>query len=321
MRNWIVAAGIGLAAFAANAQSDYPNHPIRFVLVSSAGGGGDAIARMISDKMAPMIKGSFFIDNKPGAGGAIATEIVAKAPADGYTILLGGYTTHVLLPTVNPKLPYNPVKDFMPVGQIGTASILFVATNDFPANNLKEFIALAKSKPGLQYASWGNGSTGHFCGELLRQKMGLDISHVAYKSVGQIQNDMLGGHIKLGFVDMATGSPMVKAGRVKALGACTSRSPSLPELGSYEDEGIDSAGKRISPPMWAIYAPTGTPKPILDKLSAALKATVEMPDVKARLLDLGITPGYLPGTELRENLAASIDAWKPVAQTGNITME
>jgi tripartite-type tricarboxylate transporter receptor subunit TctC len=314
-------AWLGLACFGAQAQADYPNKPIRFVSISSPGSGGDTITRLMADKMAPLLNATFVVENKPGASGAIAADAVAKAPADGYTILLGGYTTHVLLPAIHPKLAYNSVKDFSPIGRIGTASILLVATNDFPASNLKEFIALARSKPQLQYASWGNGSTGHFCGELLSQRRQLHLSHVPYKGVAQILTDLLGGHIKLAFVDMASGSPMVKNGKLKALASCPSPTPNLPGVPSYDDEGVDFEGKRVTPPMWALYAPADTPKPVMDKLSGALKAVVEMPDVKARLLELGVVSSFLGGAEVRDGNAAGIEAWKQVAKTSNITLD
>lgn len=319
-------AGLTLAAQALSAQAqgaaDYPSKPIRFVLISAPGSGGDTLGRLLADKMGPLLKGSFYIDNKPGAGGAIATDFAAKAAPDGYTVSLGGATTHVLLPASNPKLPYNSVKDFAAIGQVGTAAILLVATNDFPANNVKELVALAKKSPGsVQYASWGNGSTGHFCGELLNLRTQAQMSHIPYKSVAQIQTDLLGGHVKLAYIDMASGTPMVKSGRVKALAACTSRSPSLPTVASYDDEGIDFAGKRMGALRWAMYAPAGTPKPIVDKLQAALKATVEMPDVKARLLDLGITAGFVGGDELRDTTATDIEAWKQIAKAAGISNE
>lgn len=323
MRKLLIAV-VTTAAFAAQAQTaaDYPSKPIRFILISAAGSGGDTLGRMLADKMGPLLKGSFFVDNKPGAGGAIATELAAKAPPDGYTIALGGATTHVLLPASNPKLRYDSVKDFAPIGQVGTASILLIATNDFPANNVKELVDLSKKSPGsVQYASWGTGSTGHFCGELFNLRTQAQMSHIPYKSVAQIQTDMLGGHIKLAYVDMASGSPMVKAGRVKAITACTSRSPSLPNVSSYDDEGIDFAGKRMGALRWAMYAPAGTPKPIVDKLSSALKTTVEMPDVKARLLELGIIAAFIPGDELGAMTAADIEAWKQIAKAANITNE
>lgn len=326
MRKLLIAALAGLAFTTAQAQAqgagDYPTRPIRFVLISAAGSGGDTLGRLLADKMAPLIKGSFVMDNKPGASGAIAASDIARAAPDGYTIGIGGATTHVLLPASNPKLSYDSVKDFAPIGQVGTASILLIATNDFPANNVKELVALSKKAPGtVQYASWGIASTGHFCGELLNLRTQAQMSHIPYKSVVQIQTDMLGGHIKLAYVDMASGSPMVKSGKVKAITACTSRSPSLPDVASYDDEGIDFAGKRMGALRWALYAPAATPKPIVDKLSAALKQVVEMPDVKARLLDLGITSAFVGGDELRTMTAADIESWKQIAKAANITNE
>jgi tripartite-type tricarboxylate transporter receptor subunit TctC len=320
MRSLILAAMLALSPLSARAQADYPSKPIRFVLVSSAGSGGDVLARMLADKMSTTLKGTFVIDNKPGASGMIATDFVAKAPADGYTILLGTYTGHVLLPSINPKLPYDAINDFAPLGQIGSAPILLVAANDFPANNLDEFVALSK-KGSLQYGTWGIGSTGHFCAELLRQGTQADITHIPYKSSSQMANDILGGHIKVAFFDMATGSPLVKAGSAKAIVSCTTRSPSLPDVRSYEDEGIHVPGQRISSPRWVAYAPARTPQPIVAKLSAALKAAVEMPDVAARILEMGVTPAFLDGDEVRKMNEDDIKAWKDIAKAANITIE
>lgn len=323
MRKLILTTLLASASLAAHAQSaaDYPNRPIKFLLISAPGSGGDTLARLLADKMGPLLKGTFVVENRPGAGGAIAVDATAKSAPDGYTITLGGATTHVLLPASNPKLPYNAVKDFAPIGQVGTAAIVLLAANDMPINNLKELVAVAKTTPeGLQYASWGNGSTGHFCGELLNLKNQLKMAHIPYKSVAQIQTDLLGGHVKLGWVDMASGTPMIKAGKVKAVITCTSRSPSLPNVSSYEDEGIDFNGKRMGALRWALYAPAGTPKPIVDKLASALKTTVEMPDVKARLLELGILASFIPGDELSELTLKDIEAWKEVARQANISM-
>lgn len=304
----------------AQAQNDYPSKPIRFILISAPGSGGDTLGRLLADKMAPLLKATFVVDNRPGAGGAIATDMAAKAPPDGYTIAIGGATTHVLLPASNPKLPYNSVKDFEPIGQVGTAAILMVATKDFPASTVQEVVALSKKTPGgVQYASWGNGSTGHFCGELFNLKTDAKMSHIPYKSVSQIQTDLLGGHVKLAFIDMASGTPMVRSGQLKAITACTSRSPSLPNVSSYDGEGIDFIGKRMGALRWALYAPAGTPKPVMDKLSHALKTTVEMPDVKDRLLELGITAAFVGGDELRTMTAADIESWRQIAKRAGIS--
>lgn len=324
MRQWMMGAAAAWLAAAglAQAQGDYPSKPIRFVNISSAGAGGDAIARMLADRMAPILKGTFVMDNKPGAGGAIAADAVAKAPPDGYTLLFGGFTSQVLLAAVRPKLSYDPVKDFEPIGQIGTASILLIASNDFPASNLKEFIAQArKSADPPLYASWGVGSTGHFCGELLSQRAQIRMSHVPYKGVSQISNDMLAGQLKLAYVDMATGTPLVKAGRVKALASCVSRSPSLPSVGSYEDDGVDFSGKSVAAPMWAVYAPAGTPRPIVDKLSAALRQVVEQPEVKDKLLNFGVKAEFVTGETYRDLLANGVREWREIARKSNITID
>lgn len=313
--------GLGLTT-PAQAQADYPSKPIRFVSIASPGSGGDAITRLFAERMGPLLKGTFFVDNKPGAGGAIAADFVAKAPADGYTILLGGMTSHVLLAAVRPKLPYDPAKDFEPIGSIGTAAILLVATNDFPANNTKELVALAKKAPdSLLYASWGIGSTGHFCGELLAQRAQIKWSHVAYKGVGPIQTDLLGGQIKLAYIDMATGSPLVAAGRLKGLAACVERSPSLPNVRGYDEDGIDFSGKSALAPMWALYAPAGTPRPVMDKLSAAMKQVVETPEVKDKLLTLGVKAGYVPGPAFKKLLAEGVPQWREIAQKSGIVID
>jgi tripartite-type tricarboxylate transporter receptor subunit TctC len=292
------------------------------VSISTPGSGGDAITRLLAERMGPILKGTMFVDNKVGAGGAIAADFVAKAPADGYTLLLGGFTSQVLLAAVRPKLPYDPVKDFDPIGQIGTAAILLVATNDFPAGNLKEFVALAKKAADSPlYGSWGVGSTGHFCGELLAQRAGVKLSHVAYKGVGPLQSDLLGGQIKIAFIDMATASPMVKASRAKAIASCISRSPSLPEVRGFDEDGIDFSGKSVIAPMWAVYAPAGTPKPVLDKLSAALKQVVETPEVKDKLLGFGVTVDFIGTEPYRKLLADGIPQWRDIARKSDIVID
>jgi tripartite-type tricarboxylate transporter receptor subunit TctC len=217
-----------------------------------------------------------------------------------------------------PKLPYDPVKDFAAIGQIGTAAILLIANNDFPANNLKDVLAMAKARPdGVQYASWGNGSTGQFCGEVLNQYAGVKLSHVPYKTVPQVLNDVAAGHIKLGFVDMTSGTAFVKTGNAKAVATCTTRSPSLPDVRSYVHEGIpfDRTFR------WGLYARAHTPQPVVDKLAGVLKEVLALPDVKTRLLDFGIAAQFVPGEELAATTARDIVAWKQVSKTANIVID
>lgn len=319
MKRFLLGAALAAAAFAVTAQpADYPSKPVKLLLPFSAGGGGDVLGRLLAERMGKRMNQTVIVDNKAGAAGTIGTHAVAMAPPDGYTIMIGGMSTHTLAPAVYPKLPYDPVKDFATIGRIGTSSIAMVATNDFPASSLKDFIALAKDKPGmLQYASWGLGSTGHFCGEVLAQKAGIKMTHVPFKGTAQIMTDMLGGHIQIAFVDMATATPFVRDGKVKALAVCTQRSPSMPQVASYKEQGVDF-DQTLG---WVMYAPAGTPKPILDKLSAALQATLKEPDVVAKLLTLGITADYLPGDDQAAANARDIPVWRKIAQDADLKLE
>ena len=322
MKTYVLGAVLAAACAVAAAQpaaapADYPSKPVHLLLPFSAGGGGDVLGRLLADRMGKRLNQPFVVDNKPGAAGTIGTHTVATSPADGYTITIGGMSTHTLAPATYPKLPYDPLKDFATIGRIGTSAIVMVAAKGFPANDIKEFVALAKAKPGVQYASWGPGSTGHFCGEVLAQKAGVQLTHVHFKGASQIMTDILGGHIGVGFVDMATGTPFVKEGRVKALGVCTQRSPSLPDVASYKEQGIDF-DKTLS---WVMYAPAGVPKPIVDKLAAALQATLKEPEVVSKLVALGITADYLSGAEQAAANAIDIPIWRKIAQDANLKLE
>ena len=322
MKTYVLGAVLAAACAVAAAQpaaapADYPSKPVHLLLPFSAGGGGDVLGRILADRMGKRLNQPFVVDNKPGAAGTIGTHTVATSPADGYTITIGGMSTHTLAPATYPKLPYDPLKDFATIGRIGTSAIVMVAAKDFPANDIREFVALAKAKPGVQYASWGPGSTGHFCGEVLAQKAGVQLTHVPFKGASQIMTDILGGHIGVGFVDMATGTPFVKEGRVKALGVCTQRSPSLPDVASYKEQGIDF-DKTLS---WVMYAPAGVPKPIVDKLAAALQATLKEPEVVSKLVALGITADYLSGAEQAAANAIDIPIWRKIAQDANLKLE
>ncbi len=312
------AATVALIAGApASAQSaaDYPNKPIKMVLPFGAGGGGDVLGRLLADQMSRRLKQPIVVENRVGAAGTIGTQHVAVSAPDGYTIMIGGMTTHLLAPVTYSKLAYDPVKDFSVVGRIGTSAIVMLATPDFPANNLKEFVALARSKPNpTQYGSWGLGSTGHFCGEVLAQKAGLQLQHVPFNGTNKLVTDMMGGHIQLGLVDMATGTPFVKEGKLKALGVCTQRSPSLPDVASYKEQGIDF-DQLLS---WVMYAPANVPKPILARLTDALQASLKDKEVVDKMLALGITADFLPGEQQAAINARDIQVWKKVAADANI---
>ncbi|MGH8810610.1 MAG: Bug family tripartite tricarboxylate transporter substrate binding protein [Advenella sp.] len=300
----------------ASAQADtYPDRPIRMLLPFSAGGGGDILGRIIAEQFASQLGTPVVVENKPGAGGTIGIADVARAKPDGYTITIGGMTTHVLSPHVYTKIAYDPVKDFTSLGVIGSSSIVMIANKDFPASNLADVKSLNDSrKEPLQYASWGRGSTGHFCGEVLAQKMGIKLAHVPYKGTAQLVNDILGGHISVGFVDMVTATPYVQGGKVKALAVCTQRSPSLPDVASYKEQGVDF-DRELN---WAMYVPAGTPEPIVDKLSKTLEQTLAQPAIQKNLLGLGITAKYVPGADHTRAMVADAKVWEDIAKQAGI---
>lgn len=294
---------------------DYPDRPIRMLLPFSAGGGGDTLGRILAERFSETLKQPVIVENRPGAGGTIGTRAVAQSPADGYTITIGGMSTHVLSPAVYKTLPYDPIKDFTSLGAIGTSSILVIAANDFPANDIAGLKALSASRnEPIQYASWGIGSTGHFCGEVLVQKGGLKLQHVPYKGTTQVITDVIGGHIAVGVIDMATATPMVRQGKVKGLAVCTRRSPSVPDIASYKEQGVDF-DRELN---WAMYVPAGTPAPIVTRLSSVLEDMLKDPVIVDKLLGLGITAHYISGPEHEKANAADIAAWKAVAQDAGI---
>jgi tripartite-type tricarboxylate transporter receptor subunit TctC len=307
------------AAISAQAEdaADYPSRKIRMLLPFAAGGGGDVLGRLLADRMGKRLGQTIFIENRTGAAGTIGAQQAATAAADGYTITIGGMTTHVLAPAVYPNLPYDPIKDFTTIGRIGTSAILLVATPDFAANDLRALVEMSKKGDPVQYGSWGVGSTGHFCGEILSQKAGVRLQHVPFSGAAKLANDMIGGHISVGLVDMATGTPLVKDGKLKGLAVCGERSPSLPEVASYKEQGVDFE-RSLS---WVMYAPAGIPAPVAQKLSSALKESLAEPEIIERLLALGITAEFIAGDQQRDINVRDIEAWKKVASDAKIEIK
>ncbi len=303
-----------------HAQGDgqYPSRPITAILSSAPGGGSDIIFRYLATKLTPILGQSFVMDNKPGANGSIAMTAVKRAKPDGYTLTLGASASHVMNPVLYANLPYHPVKDFTAIGQLGTVSILLAASKDFPANNLKELAEIArKQKEPLQYASYGIGSTGHFCGEVLAQMSGYGLSHVPFKTVPQVITALIAGDVKVGFTDMTSGSVAVKSGQIKALASCTSKTPSLPEVGSYVDQGINFDRKF----RWVLYGPAGMPEPVVRELREALNKVLAMPDVVAKFREFGILAEPLDGDKINEIVERDIADWREIARKGNIKAE
>lgn len=286
------AAGLALPA-ASLAQAAYPNKPIRLVIPFAPGGVTDTSGRAVADFLSKRLGQQVVPDNRPGASGNIGSQAVAAAEPDGYTLLLVLDGTFVINPHVYEKVPFDPVRDFAPVGKIGDSTIILVANPAVKARTLKEVIALSKSTPGgLAYGTSGNGSITHIAGELLKQRTGAHLTHVPYKGGGPAVADVLAGHIPLAFASAASVSGHLKSGRLVPVGVPSGkRSQHYPEIATFAESGAPNFDLN----SWVgVVAPAKTPKTILERLNKELNAALNDPDVREKLAGSGIAAA--PGT-------------------------
>jgi tripartite-type tricarboxylate transporter receptor subunit TctC len=267
----------------------YPSKPIRFVVPYPPGGPLDTVARLTAQKVSEAVKQPIFVDNKPGAGGSIGTDIVAKSPADGYTLLMGAVATHAINPTLYPNVPYDPVRDFAPVTQLASTPNVLVVNLSIPATNVREFIAYAKANPGrLNFGSGSTGSAGHLAGELFKTMAGVDMTHVPYKGAAPAMQDLIGGQIQVMFDNLASALGQVRAGKIKALAVTTAKRTALaPDLPTIAEAGLP--GFDIST-WFGIFVPAGTPPEIVERLNSEFVKALGAPDVREKVLNLGAEP-------------------------------
>jgi tripartite-type tricarboxylate transporter receptor subunit TctC len=305
----LLLAAAALASGPALAQG-YPAKPIRLVVPFPAGGATDIFARAVSQKLGEKLGQAIVVDNKPGAGGAIGSDIVAKAPADGYTLLLATSSTHSIGPSFSAKLPYDAVADFTPISHVGNAPNVMVVPTSAPAKTVKEWIEYARKNPGkLNYASSGNGTIVHLSAEYFKAKTGTYLVHIPYRGTALAMPDLVSGKIDVLFDSVASALPHIKDGRVRALGISSAkRSPLLPELPAIAETvpGYETTT------WFGLYGPKGLPADIVNKLNAAVNQSLQDADVKDRLARLGIEP--VGGTP--QQFAAMADAdrkkWKAI---------
>jgi tripartite-type tricarboxylate transporter receptor subunit TctC len=271
------------------AQAGYPSKPIRFVVPYPAGGPLDIIARLLAQKVSESVKQPVIVDNKPGAGGNIGADFVAKSPADGYTILMGAVATHAINPVLYASIPYDPVRDFAPITQIASTPNVLVVNPSLPVNNVRELIAYAKANPGrLNFGSGSTGSAGHLAGELFKAMAGVEMTHVPYKGAAPAMQDLAGGQIQLMFDNLASSLGQVRAGKVRALAVTTAkRSPLAPELPTIAESGLP--GFDIGT-WFGLFAPAATPREALDRLHAEFTRALAASDVREKMLHLGAEP-------------------------------
>ena len=288
---------------AARAQgATYPSRPITLIVPYAPGGGNDVLARGVAEPMGKTLGQPVVIENHGGAGGSIGTRQVAKSEPDGYTLGLGGTGTLAIDPTLYPNAGYDPRKDFAPVGLIATSPLIILVNPSLPAHNVKELIALAKAQPGkLNYASAGRGSGIHLGTVLFAETAGIELTHIPYKGSGPALTDLLGGHVAIYFSSLPPAIGLVKEGKLRALGVTSlKRSPIFPDVPTVAEQGLPGFEAVLH---YGIVAPTGTPRPIIDKLNKALRAALNSPEVHKRIATEGAEP--LPTTP--EQYAADID--------------
>ncbi|MEO8442049.1 MAG: tripartite tricarboxylate transporter substrate binding protein [Betaproteobacteria bacterium] len=277
------------AAGAAIAQTNYPAKAIRYIVPFPAGGPLDIVARAIGQELTKSWGQPVIVDNRPGAGGNIGADLVAKAPPDGYTILMGAVSTHAINVALYSKLPYDPVRDFAPVTLITSVPNVLVVHPSLPVKNVKDLIALAKSRPGqLNFASGSTGSAGHLAGELFDSMAGVQMTHIPYKGAAPAVIDLVAGHVSLMFDNLASALPNIKAARVRAIAVTTpKRSPLLPEIPTISESGL--RGFDIST-WFGIFAPAGTPPDVVTKLNGEIVRILHTNDMRELLALLGAEP-------------------------------
>jgi tripartite-type tricarboxylate transporter receptor subunit TctC len=298
----VLAAGLACGGATHAHAQDYPNRPITLVVPYAPGGGNDAMGRGAADRMSKVLGQQIVIENRGGAGGSIATRQVARAEPDGYTLVLGGTGTLAINPTLYANVGYDPRKDFAPIGLIGTSALLILVNKDLPVKSVQDLIALAKREPDrLNYASAGVGSGIHLATVHFANEAGIRLTHIPYKGSGPALTDLVGGHVAIYFSSLPPAIGLMKDGKVRALAVTgATRSPVFPDLPTVAESGLPGFEAVLH---YGIAAPAGTPRPIIDKLNAALRAAVGSDELKSRLAAEGAEPlGSTP-----DEYAADID--------------
>jgi tripartite-type tricarboxylate transporter receptor subunit TctC len=295
---------------------DYPARPVRIIVPFGAGGPTDVYTRAIAEELRKPLQQTFNMENRPGAGTTIGTDLVAKAAPDGYTLLMVS-GTQTVNETLYTKKPYHLMRDLVPIAPLIDSDLVLVVHPSVPAKNLRELLALARSKPGtLNYGSSGPGSNYHMAGELLKNLTGIDIVHVPYKGSTGARTDILSGQIQILFDSIPTMAPMINAGKVRALGTSgNTRSPILPDVPTIAEAGVP----RFQATLWVGFmAPAGTPQPIVELLNREITKIVMRPDIKAAWEKQGVVPVTMTQPEFRAFMEAQIAKWANVIKANHI---
>ena len=309
------AAAIAIAFFAlaVHAQAPYPNKPVRLVVPFPAGGTTDILARAVAQKLTETMGQTVVIDNRPGAGGNIGAELVAKAPPDGYTLLMGTVGTHAINASLYARMPYDHVRDFAPVILVAGVPNVLVIHPSVPVNSVQELIAYGKANPGkLNFASSGAGTSIHLAAELFKTMSGVQMTHVPYKGSAPALADLLGGQVQLMFDNLPSALPHIKSGKLKAL-AVTSlqRSTTVPDLPTIAESGLPGFDANS---WFGILAPAGTPKEIIDRLNSEVAKWLASPEAREKLASQGAIPAGRSPEDFAQHIAAETAKWQKVVK-------
>ena len=314
----LAALALASVAGAAHAQA-WPSKPVSLVVPFPAGGTTDVLARALAERLSPAIGQPVIVENKPGAGATIGADYVAKAKADGHTLLIGA-VHHTIASSVYKKLPYDFQKSFEPVTVIAMVPNVLVVNARTPAKNVNELVALIKAKPAeASYGSNGNGTAQHLIGTQFQQQTGTRLQHIPYKGSGPLATDLLGGQILMSFDTITPVLPHIKAGKLRPLAVTTAkRSPALPDVPTLQEAGL----KDFDIGTWfGVLAPVGTPKPVLDRLSAEATKIIQSPDFRKRMDDIGAQPVGNSPAEMAAQIRSETDKFSLLVKAANVTVE
>ena len=309
-----------LGAGAAQAQEKWPSKPITYIVPFAAGGTTDVLGRVIASKLGPALGTSVVVDNKPGAGGNIGSDFVAKAAPDGYTILGGTISSHAINVSLYPNMPYDPIKAFQPITLIGTLPNVLVVNASSPYHTLSEVMAAARAKSeALTFGSSGNGTSQHLSGELFQSMTGAKMLHIPYKGSAPAMQALLGQQVDVVFENILPAVPLVQSGKLRALAVTSStRASSLPNVPTLSEAGLP--GYEIV--SWqAVFAPAGTPQPVVQRLASEIGKIIKDPEVKAKLAGLGVEPSGAGPAELGALQKSEVAKWAKLIKSANIKVE
>jgi tripartite-type tricarboxylate transporter receptor subunit TctC len=324
-RRWVAVASLFLAAAALAPPSwaqdaAYPSRPVKVIVPFGAGGTADLVARIVSEQLTERLKAPFVVENRPGAGGTIGSDLLAKAPPDGYTLGWGSVSTHATSVSLYPKLPYDPIKDFTPIARVAAIPNVMVVSSQLPVESLQAFIELARSSPSkLNFGSIGNATSQHLGGELFKMRTGVDMVHVPYRNNGALTGDLINGTLHVVFDNLPNVLGQVQAGRLRALGITTDqRWPYLPDVPTLSEQGV----KDFDISSWlGMFGPAGLPADAVARLNATINEIVASTEVRDKLLKAGAQPQSGTPRALSDHVSAEIDRWSKVVKASNAKID